>query len=188
MPEAKDVRLRDLAPGDSENLFTWRNLPDIRRWMYTDHEITQEEHDRWFAAASKDPSRRYWIVELDGRPVGLANLADISLAHRKATWAYYLADAAVRGRGIGAYVEFLVIEHVFSELKLGKLWCEVLVDNKGVIKLHETFGFQREALFREHVVKGGEPQDVVGLGLLAPDWAAIRETTRERLRKHGFPA
>ena len=188
MPEAKDVRLRDLAPGDSDNLFAWRNLPDIRRWMYTDHEIVREEHDRWFAAASKDPSRKYWIVELDGRPVGLANLADIVPAHRKATWAYYLADAAVRGRGIGAYVEFLVIEHVFSKLKLGKLWCEVLVDNKGVIKLHETFGFQREALFRQHVVKGGEPQDVVGLGLLAADWTAIREETRARLQKHGFPA
>jgi len=188
MPEAKDVRLRDLAPGDSDNLFAWRNLPDIRRWMYTDHEIVREEHDRWFAAASKDPSRKYWIVELDGRPVGLANLADIVPAHRKATWAYYLADAAVRGRGIGAYVEFLVIEHVFSKLKLGKLWCEVLVDNKGVIKLHETFGFQREALFRQHVVKGGEPQDVAGLGLLAADWAAIREETRARLQRHGFPA
>lgn len=188
MPEAKDVRLRDLAPADSDHLFTWRNLPDIRRWMYTDHEIGREEHDRWFAAASQDPSRKYWIVELDGRPVGLANLADIAPAHRKATWAYYLADPAVRGRGIGAYVEFLVIEHVFSAMKLGKLWCEVLVDNKGVIKLHETFGFQREALFRQHVWKTGEPQDVVGLGLLAADWAAVREETRARLQRHGFPA
>ena len=188
MPEAKDVRLRELAASDSDNLFAWRNLPDIRRWMYTDHEIARDEHDRWFAAAAKDPSRRYWIIELDGRPVGLANLADISPAHRKTTWAYYLADAAVRGRGVGAYVEFLVIEHVFNVLKLGKLWCEVLVDNKGVIKLHETFGFQREALFRQHVVKVGEPQDVVGLGLLAADWAAIREETRARLQRHGFPA
>jgi RimJ/RimL family protein N-acetyltransferase len=57
-----------------------------------------------------------------------------------------------------------------------------------VIKLHETFGFKREALFREHVWKGGVAQDVVGLGLLAADWAEIREETRARLRKHGFPA
>jgi UDP-4-amino-4,6-dideoxy-N-acetyl-beta-L-altrosamine N-acetyltransferase len=188
MTATKDVRLRDLVPADSHHLFTWRNLPDIRRWMYTDHEIARHEHDRWFEAVSRDPSRKYWIVELEGHPVGLANLADIAPAHRKATWAYYLADPAVRGRGIGAYVEFLVLEHVFSELKLGKLWCEVLVDNKGVIKLHETFGFKREALFREHVWKGGVAQDVVGLGLLAADWAEIREETRARLRKHGFPA
>jgi UDP-4-amino-4,6-dideoxy-N-acetyl-beta-L-altrosamine N-acetyltransferase len=186
MTATKDVRLRDLVPADSDNLFAWRNLPDIRRWMYTDHEISPEEHARWFEAASRDASRKYWIIELDGRPVGLANLADIAPAHRKATWAYYLADAAVRGRGVGAYVEYLVIEHVFSELKLGKLWCEVLIDNKGVIKLHETFGFQREALFREHVVKGGAPQDVVGLGLLAADWVEVREATRERLQRHGF--
>lgn len=187
MTATKDVRLRDLVYADSERLFAWRNLPDIRRWMYTDHEISADEHARWLEAASRDPSRKYWIIELDGRPVGLANLADIALAHRKATWAYYLADPAVRGRGVGAYVEYLVIEHVFSELKLGKLWCEVLVDNKGVIKLHETFGFKREALFREHVWKGGVAHDVVGLGLLVSDWAEIREATRARLQTHGFP-
>jgi UDP-4-amino-4,6-dideoxy-N-acetyl-beta-L-altrosamine N-acetyltransferase len=155
--------------------------------MYTDHLISQEEHDRWFAGAVTDTSRRYWIIELDGTPVGLANLADHSPAHRRTAWAYYLADPSVRGKGIGAYVEFFVIEHVFGELGLNKLCCEVLVENEAVWKMHEAFGFQREGLLRRHIWKDGAATDVVVLGLLADEWAKIREISRERLAARGFP-
>jgi UDP-4-amino-4,6-dideoxy-N-acetyl-beta-L-altrosamine N-acetyltransferase len=187
MADPVDVRLRPLAAADSNRVLAWRNQPDIRRWMYTDHVISPAEHDRWFAGALTDATRTYWIIELDGAPVGLANLADINATHHRADWAYYLADPAVRGRGVGAFVEFFVIEHVFGVLGLDKLWCEVLVDNEAVWKLHEAFGFQREALFRRHAWKSGEPHDVVGLGLLATDWAAQREASRERLRGRGLP-
>ena len=182
-----DVNMRPLGPADSACVLTWRNSPEIRRWMYTDHVISQEEHDRWFSAALTDPARRYWIIELDGVPVGLANLADRSPAHRRTAWAYYLADPSVRGKGLGAYVEYFVIEHAFRELSLNKLYCEVLIDNEAVWKMHEAFGFKREALFRQHVWKDGEPTDVVGLGLLASEWSAIRESSRERLASRGFP-
>lgn len=187
MAQIVDVKLRLAGPQDSERMLAWRNLPEIRRWMYTDHVISQAEHERWFAGALENQTRRYWIIELDGAPVGLANLADIDLGQRRAAWAYYLADPSVRGRGVGAFVEYFVIEHVFRELGLGKLWCEVLVENEAVWKMHEAFGFQREALFREHVWKDGVPSDVVGLGLLARDWAAVREASRERLKARGLP-
>ena len=52
--------------------------------------------------------------------------------------------------------------------------------------LHMTHGFQREALFRAHVVKGGAPRDVIGLGLLAEDWVERRPAARTRLLEKGF--
>lgn len=180
------VALRPAAPADSQRLLEWRNQPDVARWMYTDHVISPEEHARWYAAALADPARKYWIIELDGEPVGLANLYDLSPANRKTSWAYYLASPSVRGKGVGAFVEFWVIEHVFNDLGLDKLCCEVLIENEAVWKIHQSFGFQREALFRHHVWKAGRPLDVVGLGLLAEDWAAVREESAERLRAKGY--
>jgi UDP-4-amino-4,6-dideoxy-N-acetyl-beta-L-altrosamine N-acetyltransferase len=186
MSAAPQVRLRPLTAGDSDRLLAWRNAPEIARWMYSDHLITPEEHARWFAGALADPRRRYWVIEADGRPVGLANLYDLAPEHGRTSWAYYLADPSTRGQGIGAFVEYWVIEHVFGELALGKLWCEVLIGNEAVWRLHEGFGFQREALFREHVRKDGAPADVVGLGLLKADWAATRDASRARLISRGF--
>lgn len=187
MTDAVDVAMRAPSAQDSERLLAWRNLPEIRRWMYTDHEIARDEHARWFAGMLADPSRTYWIIELDGAPVGLANLADTSPIHGRTAWAYYLAEPSVRGRGVGAWVEFFVIEHVFATLGFNKLTCEVLVENEAVWKMHEAFGFQREALLRDHVRKDGAFTDVVGLGLLAADWAGLREASRQRLKSRGFP-
>jgi len=181
-----DVRLRDLESGDSDRLLAWRNQADVRRWMYTDHVIAPAEHERWFAGALQDPSRRHWVVEWESRPVGLASV-EIVQTHRRAVWGWYLGDPAARGRGVGAYAQFCGIEKVFGELGLNRLWSEVLAENEAAWRLHEAFGFKREALFRAHVWKGGAAQDVVGLGLLASDWAGLREESRQRLLARGLP-
>jgi UDP-4-amino-4,6-dideoxy-N-acetyl-beta-L-altrosamine N-acetyltransferase len=181
-----DIRLRPVEGGDKARLRDWRNLPEIATWMYSEHQISEEEHGHWFVKAMADPARCYWIIELDGRPVGLANLYDIAPDHRKCSWAYYLADGSTRGKGVGAFVEFWVLDHVFRTRGLNKLWCEVLIANEAVWKLHESFGFRREALFRDHVWKNGAPLDVVGLGLLAADWEAQRPESLKRLREKGF--
>lgn len=177
------VRLRSLRPDDSDRVLAWRNSPEVAAYMYSDHQITPDEHARWFARALDGDDRRYWIIELDAAPVGLAGLTRIDPQNRRCDWAFYLADPAVRGRGVGAAVEYLVLGFVFERLKLNKLWCEVLVENAAVVRLHERFGFQREALFRDHVQKGGWFLDVVGLGLLAREWPAAKAAAEAQLAR-----
>lgn len=180
------VTLRRVEDADRMRLFAWRNSADVAPFMYSDHEITQAEHNRWFDALIADDARLYWVIFLGDEPVGLANFADLDRKNRRCAWAYYLASPSVRGRGVGSFVEFWMIEYAFSTLKVEKLWCEVLHANEAVWKLHMAYGFQREALFRRHIFKAGAPQDVVGLGLLAPDWSVCRETQRARLLDKGF--
>lgn len=171
-PEA--VTLRPLRLDDATRVLAWRNLPEVAAYMYTDHPISEVEHARWLALAMGDESRRYWIIELDGEPVGLANLYDISPLHRRAYWAFYLADERVRGRGVGSATERFVMRHVFVDLDLEKLCCEVLATNDGVVKMHERYGFKVDGVLRQHVIKAGERVDVVAMSLLREDWAASR--------------
>lgn len=180
------VALRPLTEEDRDRVLAWRNSPEVSAYMYTDAVIAPADHARWLTAALADPRRRYWIIEMDGAPVGLANLYDIDRLNGRCSWAYYLADPAVRGKSVGAVVEVMVLDIVFGQLGLTKLWCEVLATNEAVIRLHQKFGFQQEALFRNHIIKGGERLDVVGLGLFAHEWAAIRPAMTERLAKMGF--
>jgi UDP-4-amino-4,6-dideoxy-N-acetyl-beta-L-altrosamine N-acetyltransferase len=183
---APRVDLRPPQADDRDRILAWRNSPDVRAYMYTDHVIAPEEHARWFAGIADDVTRAYWIIETDGAPVGLANLYDIDRRNQRCAWAYYLADPAVRGLGLGSYVEYWMLEYVFAGLKLAKLWCEVLASNEPVWRLHETFGFTIEARFRGHVIKDGARVDVLGLGMLAADWQARRPAMAERLRGRGF--
>jgi UDP-4-amino-4,6-dideoxy-N-acetyl-beta-L-altrosamine N-acetyltransferase len=184
---APKVALRPLGPHDKDRLLVWRNSPEVAAYMYTDHQIGPEEHARWFSGIEGDERRAYLIIEMDDEPVGLANLYDIDSRNGRCAWAYYLAEPSVRGKGIGGYVEYLMIERVFGELGLGKLWCEVLESNRGVWRMHQKFGFREEARFRRHVLKNGVVEDVLGLGLLAEDWAEARPRIRETLAAAGFP-
>jgi UDP-4-amino-4,6-dideoxy-N-acetyl-beta-L-altrosamine N-acetyltransferase len=142
----------------------------------------------WRSPARPESAAGSVALEMKGAPVGLANLARIDLAARRCEWAYYLADASTRGRGLGSQIEYIVLRHVFETRGLNKLWCEVLLDNEAVWKLHESFGFVREALYRQHVFKDGRFQDVVGLGMLASDWAAARPAIEARLGAKGIVA
>jgi UDP-4-amino-4,6-dideoxy-N-acetyl-beta-L-altrosamine N-acetyltransferase len=179
------VELRPLTADDSERVLAWRNADHVAAFMYSDHLIGPDEHARWLKAALGAADRRYWIIEDEGKPVGFANLTAIDRVSRRCDWAYYLGDPATRGRGIGACVEYMVLNHVFGPLGLNKLWCEVFVDNEAVWRMHESFGFTREALFRDHVWKEGRFRDVIGLGILARDWASARPACEARLRERG---
>ena len=180
------VTLRPLQPDDKDRLYAWRNSPEVAAYMYTEHQISPEEHARWFYGLAGDARRDYRIIEVDGVAAGPANFYDIDRVQGRAAWAYYLADPSVRGKGVGGYIEFVMIERAFGELGLRKLWCEVLITNEPVWKLHQKFGFMQEALLRAHVIKAGQPVDVMGLGLLAEDWAQARPAMVERLARLGY--
>lgn len=178
--------LRDVRPEDKQMLLEWRNLPEVAKYMYTDHIITQEEHDRWFETAMKDPSRRYWIIVCDGKDVGLVNIYGIDHQNRRCTWAFYIASPDVRGKGVGSFVEYSILRYVFDELKLNKLCCEVLAFNEAVVNMHKGFGFKQEGLYREHIIKGGQPHDVVALAMLHSEWKELKPDIENRLRQKGI--
>lgn len=186
MDRAPKVELRPLVAEDRDRLRAWRNLPAVRRWMFTDHEIGEVEHGRWFAKVLAEPTARHWIISADGAPVGLIHLHDIDAAASRGTWGFYIADEHMRGKGIGAAAHYAVIDKAFGDFGLHKLWSETVADNKAVITLHESFGFTREAVFRDHLRKDGGWIDVIGFGLLAEDWAARREAVRDQLLARGF--
>lgn len=174
--------LRPLGPDDLELVRTWRNSPAVAQYMYTADPISAEQQQAWYARISQDATVQYWLIQYQGRPVGVANLYAISARNRSAYWAFYLGEENLHGSGIGAKVELAVLEYVFEELKLNKLSCEVFVTNEKVVAMHEKFGFRREAYFRQHIYKDKAFIDVVGLAMLRREWQQVRDTLRPRPR------
>lgn len=177
------VSLRDLTPADSAMLHQWRNLPEVAQYMYTDHQITAEEHRIWFDSIRDNTTRRYWIITSDGEDVGLANLYSIDRENQRCFWAFYIARPQQRGKGIGGFVEFQVLQYVFDTLKLNRLCCEVLASNQAVVEMHKGFGFAQEGYFRQHIWKAGAAQDVVSLAILRSDWEAKKPEIEARLQR-----
>ncbi len=165
-----------------EQVRLWRNSADVSKYMYTSKEITADEQRAWFKKIERDPSVIYWVITAGEQLLGVANLFAIrGEPYNSCSWAFYLGDTKIRGAKIGSKVEFQVIEHVFNDLKLDKLNCEVLSSNEVVINMHEGFGFRREGYFRKHVSKDNARHDVVGLALLREEWSQVRGEIHKRI-------
>ena len=175
-----EVVLRELMSEDIELVRTWRNSTEVASYMYNENQISSEEQKQWFSQI--DIKRdKYWIIEYNGEKLGLASVNRIDRKLQSCYWAFYLGNTSVRGAGIGAKVEYSILEFVFNELGLNKLRCEVFTSNDKVIRMHEKFGFRREAYYREHCIKDNKKLDVVGLAILKSEWDNLRTHMEKKI-------
>lgn len=178
-----DIKLIKLEAQHLELVRSWRNSEEVSKYMYTSNPISEQDQINWFEKTKNDDTSIYWIIEYENKKLGLASLTSISKLYDSCTWAFYLGDSSIRGAGIGSKVEYNVIQYVFETLKLNKLNCTVFPTNDNVIKMHEGFGFRREAFFRQHVLKDGKHLDVVGLALLKSEWSIIHNFMQNKIYK-----
>ena len=171
--------IRPIKAEDQDCILHWRNLERVRTNMYSDHIISQQEHEAWFARALIE-NFSYLIFLYERRPIGCASFTNISVEHDRCYWAFYLGETDVP-RGCGSVMEFLLLDYAFLTLKIRKLCCEVFAFNAGVIKLHEKFGFVQEGRFLEHYKKNGKYEDIVCLAKFATSWAEERKVFKSRL-------
>tara|TARA_B100001113_G_scaffold313595_1_gene278723 strand:+ start:753 stop:1301 length:549 start_codon:yes stop_codon:yes gene_type:complete len=177
------VELRQIRTVDKERIRKWRNNPDISKYLYSDHYITADEHDKWFNRIINDKTSKYWIIVCDDEDVGLVHLYNIDERNLRCHWAFYISSINARGKGVGSFVEYSVLHYVFDELNLNKLCCEVLEFNEPVVKMHKKFGFKEEGLFYNHIIKNNKSQNVYCLAILRDEWNEMKPKIVERLKK-----
>jgi len=148
-----------------------RNQKSIRKQMYTDHIISEEEHNKWLMHLAKTKEENaIFVIFYDGKTVGMVSLNNINRHQRTADWAFYISKK-FSGKGIGSRVESQIIEFAFNEVGIEKLNCTVLETNPIVIRLHKKFGFKEEGILRKNVKKGKNRVDVYLLGMLKEEWS-----------------
>lgn len=164
-----------VSHADSDTLWHWRNRPAVRQFMYTQHEISHDEHKAWFSHMLANTHRYFYIVykRVDSQPdtpLGVVNLDLNSDNRTSATWAFYAAPDAPRGSG--ALMEFGALSLAFETLGVTQLNCEVLSHNQGVVRLHQRFGFRETPQSRQRTfsLPEGKTVEIVCLSLSADEW------------------
>lgn len=161
-------KLRAMTESDLSLVLSWRNAEDVRKNMYTNHIITEQEHLSWWASQQTNPASRLLIFEIDDQPVGVVIFSRFTGENGTATWAFYSGDRA--RRGIGGMMECIALEYAFETLRVRKLECEVLSFNRLVVNFHVKHGFTVEGVFRQAYERDGEYFDIYRLSMLANEW------------------
>lgn len=173
-------RLRAMNKDDLAQVLAWRNAPAVRHNMYTNHEISPDEHAAWFAAQSQRQDVELLIYETAaGKAAGFVSFSEILPQHHRATWAFYAAQEAPKGSG--SLMEFLALEHFFAREAFDKLQCEVLSFNMPVVRLHQKFGFEIEGVFKRQYFRNDMAYDIYRLALTRDVWQQQRNIMFNKL-------
>jgi UDP-4-amino-4,6-dideoxy-N-acetyl-beta-L-altrosamine N-acetyltransferase len=158
-----------MTQADLDTVLAWRNHEEVRRFMYTQHEISKDEHSRWFDRASSDPKRHLLIYQEGDKALGFVNIFEIA-AGGIANWGFYVAPDAPRGTGSALGHAFL--QHAFQTLNLHKLCGQVIAFNERSIQFHVKLGFLKEGVLQHQYFDGQKYHDVWCFGLLEHVWQA----------------
>jgi len=179
------VELVRISLADKASLREWRNDPAVSKWMYTNHEIGEEEHHVWFDAMLGDASKVYWKIVADGVAVGSVFLTGVSIQGKSCEWGMYLADVNARGKGIAQAACALSFRHAFNKLALDAVKCEAIAQNENAIGLYESVGYVRTGLQTDTVKRGNEMLSVVTLELTRDSWTMSESNVLQKLSEKG---
>ena len=179
------VALERISQSDKASLRQWRNDPAVSKWMYTNHEIGEAEHNAWFDTMLADASKVYWKIVVDGVAVGAIFLTGISAPEKSCEWGMYLADVDVRGKGVAQAACALSFRYAFNELGVKVVNCEAFAQNEAAIGLYESVGYERTGVQAGAVKRGDEMLSVVTLELTRDSWNVREPQILQKLHEKG---
>jgi len=159
---------RLLHEDDLPTILRWRNHPNVRRYMLTQHEISLAEHTRWFEKARSDRNRCLLLVQDHKRPIGYVQFAQVCVGG-VADWGFYADPEAPKGSG--TKIGTAGLRHAFEQLHLHKVNGQAFDFNEASIALHRRLGFRHEGRLREQQRVDHGYHDLMLFGLLAREWA-----------------
>tara|TARA_X000001036_G_scaffold439845_1_gene492635 strand:- start:4663 stop:5223 length:561 start_codon:yes stop_codon:yes gene_type:complete len=180
--EFRNTFLKSMLKEDQGKILMWRKKKEISKYMLTDIEAnTLEDQNSWFKKISEDKSCKYWVIYNGDRPVGVANLSEIDIKEKKTNWAFYVAESNSSLQGVGAKVEFMIINYVFFKMNFKNLLCQVLSNNPKVVELHKKFGFHHYKTEKLKYNKNNEQLDMFFL-TMSKDQALEKKYDQKPIR------
>ncbi len=127
--------LRHANAADRDLLLNWRNDPDTRRNSHTITPLTLEDHAQWLSKSLVTPSRRLFIAEDSGVPVGSVR-ADFAADYCELSWT--VAPEA-RNKGFGKKMVRIAAEKIG-----GRITAQIKEGNEASVAIAKGIGLHLE--------------------------------------------
>jgi hypothetical protein len=177
MLKGKLVGLTAVEREDLEQLRDWRNIPEFRKNFREYRELNMAMQERWFETeVINNPHVLMFSIKKleDMELIGACGLCYINWVHRHADLSIYIgyknlyidkdyAPDAVR----------VLLNYAFNELNLNKVWTEIYEFDERKNELYSTFGFHKDAIFREQYFYHGRYWDSFIFSILAKEWKEL---------------
>jgi len=139
MKSVKLINFIDMSLDEIKMVLNWRNSENIRKWMYTQDEISLQKHLNFIENLKMAKDKLYFLVKKNGENMGVINFTNLN--NDDIYFGLY-ANPTTKLLGVGRILEEISIDFAFNELKVKKLKLEVFEDNVQVRNLHKKYKFK----------------------------------------------
>ena len=168
--ERKRMEIRRLTLEDLPTRVEWMNNPAIYESMHFELPITLEKTIQWYNNSISNSKRIDMVVVDAGEIIAFCGITSIEPTIKKGE-SYTFVHPQKKGCGIGRIARTLLLDYVFGEIGLNKVYCYTNEDNMRSCRLSEKLGFTLEGRHRkEFLTSDGMWKDRLYYGLLKEEW------------------
>lgn len=151
------IALREYADADLERLVRLANNENVSRYLvYTfPYPYTRADAEWWIGTGSKHNGAMTRVVEYQGLFVGSVGITPQSGWREHLGEIGYWVGEDYWGKGIATAALLQMTDYGFSHRHFRKLVAPVLAPNDASMRVLEKCGYQREAILKNEVQKGG---------------------------------
>ncbi|MEM1093243.1 MAG: GNAT family protein [Bacteroidota bacterium] len=172
--EDRRIRLAPLALRHIRKHYAWNNDPVLNHF---DSETPFEPESylsfarRFEAIMMGQSGTLYFEVQLlDGTPIGVAHLSQLSSAHHHASMGVTIGERSLWCQGYGREAVDLMLAHAFGVLGIHRVSARSFAYNAAWKHLLETSGFVVEGRQRDYLFRDGRYWDRVAFSMLASEY------------------
>ncbi len=169
-----DVFLRKISLSDTSNIVRWRNSDSVRKNLYSQDLITEEQHVNYFHNYVETGKCLQYIIEVktkEGKKdIGTVFLKNVDMRSHKAEFGIFIGETSERGKHYASKSAIKMLDKAFNEYKLHRVYLSVFSNNKPAIIAYVKAGFRQEGILKEDYFDGVNYIDIVHMGVIYEDW------------------
>ena len=138
MENIKLMNFTELTLEEKEMVLIWRNISEIRKWMYNQEEIELNDHLNFIESLKSRKDKLYFLVKKDKEYIGVIDFTEIIEEESLHMGIYTNPNI----KGNGKILLNKIIEYSFDNLKVKKIYSEVFSQNNKAYELYEKYNFK----------------------------------------------
>lgn len=163
------VILREICEEDTSNIVKWRNSVAVKSNLFTQTDLTEEQHLNWLHNYVKVGLCKQYIISVVDHDlsvdIGTTFIKNIDYQKKEGEFGMFIGDKRFRGGGHSYPAAKLIVEIAFSDLNLDRLYLSVIADNIPAIKTYKKLGFKTYNINKNGFLSKGNLVDVIQMDI-----------------------
>lgn len=159
---------------DIKKFILWFQDEELTKYWDTTYPPSEMEKEKW-REKILNSSDKYFIIETKNKKsIGFVELKRVDRKNSQCMVGIMIGDKSKWGKGYATDAMNTLLNFIFSQLNLHKVYLYAFEENKSAIRVYEKCGFKVEGRLIEDVYKGGRFHNYLRMYILKNDFLKER--------------